>query len=445
MNGIVYFIALLAFSVWEVWMAYAVLEGIFPLKSIKTKRYTIIKWENIFGIGILAAINRMIAFSSRILVVFCILVTLICVTRFVRGKVWLTFGVVAFYYIFLTIIEFVFSFICIEFLGTEFERIVYVEEYSGWAIGIYGLARIVMWIIWYKLIKRTSGEMNSILMSCKKGFFFALAFLFIVMVRYQFVLGGMAVGEQEIQGVDKAFVLLAIIVIMIIVGILYFQYALKIREVGFLKLQDQMLRDRCREMQQTRKIAHDMRNHIIALKKYDEEGKSEQLHEYIQGLCQELTLYETQVWTGIEILDYLLTQKKKKADQRNIDLQVETQRIDELPFSDVEIVSVFGNLLDNAIEACEKMKTEKRWIHILLKKQRHMFFSEIVNSIEQETDQRKEKNREGGLHGYGLISVQQIVESHKGEMNCQVTDGEYSVTITMYRKGKVENERREEI
>ena len=126
------------------------------------------------------------------------------------------------------------------------------------------------------------------------------------MCRYQFVLATMAMGEREIQGVDKALLLLALLVIILMGGFLYFQYILKIREVGFLKYQEQMLRDRCREMQQTRQIAHDMRNHVIALKKYDEEGKAEKLHEYIQSLSRDVPLYETQVWTGIEILDLSL-------------------------------------------------------------------------------------------------------------------------------------------
>jgi len=449
MSSIVYYISLLFLSIWEVWMAYAVLEEIFFSKSIKTKRYIITKWSNVFGLGILAAINRMIAFSSRILVVFCVLVTFICVSQFIKRKVGMVLGVVAFYYISLTILEFIFSFICIEFVGTEFERIVYVEEYSGWAIGIYGLARMIMWIVWYKLIKKSSGEIYSILLSYRKRFFLALVFLLIVMVRYQLVLNEMALGEREIQGVDKALVLLAILVIMIIGSFLYFQYALKIREVGFLKRQEQMLKDRCHEMQQTRQIAHDMRNHIIVLKKYDDEGSGEKLHQYIQDLSQELTLYETQVWTGIEVLDYLITQEKKKAEQRNIKFQIETQRIDALPFSDLEIVSVFGNLLDNAIEAFENTKIEERWIHLLIKKQHSMFFLEIVNNLEKEKNKRKEKNAEkskkGGLHGYGLINVRQIVERHKGEMNCQFTEGEYSVTITLYRKEKLRNEKREEI
>ena len=79
MSGIVYFIALLVLSIWEVWMVYAVLEEIFYLKSIKTKWYIVVKWGNILTLGILMALNRMLAFSSRSLVILCTLVTFICV------------------------------------------------------------------------------------------------------------------------------------------------------------------------------------------------------------------------------------------------------------------------------------------------------------------------------------------------------------------------------
>lgn len=434
MNSITYFVVMFFFGIWEVSMAYSAVEEIFLLKGAKTKKYIIIKWGNIFALGTIVAMNRMIAFSSRTLVILCIFITFICVSIIVRGKGWMVFGVVALYYIFLTILDFIFSYICIEFIGAKFEKIIYVEEYSFWAIGIYSMARIIMGMLLCKLKKESLEEMHIILITYKKIFFITCAFLFIVMVRYQFVLSAMATGEREIQGVDKALVLTTILTITTLGSFLYFQYVIKIKETKILKFQDQMLRDRCREMQQTRQIAHDMRNHIIFLKKYDDEGREEKLHQYIQDLCQEITLYEMQVWTGIEILDYLLTQEMKKAEQRNIKFQVETQRIDLLPFSDLEIVSVFGNLLDNAIDACEKIEIGERWIHILIKKQHNMFFMEIINSVEQDTDR---KSKKGGLHGYGLINVQQIVERHKGEMNCQLMSGEYSVTISMYSKGGV--------
>lgn len=445
MSSSVFYIVLLFLGIWEVWMTYAVLEEIFSLKNIKTKKYIITKWGNILGLGILLAINRMIAFSSRTLVILCILLTFICASKFFRGKGWLAFETVAFYYIFLTILDYIFSYICIEFIGAEFERIIYVEGYSIWAIGIYSLARAVMWMLLRKLKKESSEEMHFILSTYKKLFFLTCTFLFIIMVRYQFVLNAMALGQREIQGVDKALVLAAILTIITLGSFLYFQYIVKINEAEVLKIQDQMLKDRCREMQQSRQIVHDMKNHIMVLKKYDEEKKEEKLHQYIQNLYKELTLYQMQVWTGIEILDYLLTQEMKKAEQRNIKFQIETQRIDSLPFSDLEIVSVFGNLLDNAIEACEKMKTEERWIHLLIKKQHQMFFIEIINSVEPKTNMiNAGKSKKGELHGYGLINVRQIVEWHKGEVLCQLMPREYSVTISMYSKGGVKSGKKEE-
>lgn len=83
MNESVYFLVLLFLGIWEVWMAYALMEEIFSLKNLKTKKYTFTKWGNIFVLGTLVAINRLIAFSSRTLVILCILVTFICINRFV--------------------------------------------------------------------------------------------------------------------------------------------------------------------------------------------------------------------------------------------------------------------------------------------------------------------------------------------------------------------------
>ncbi len=51
MNESVYFLVLLFLGIWEVWMAYALMEEIFSLKNLKTKKYTFTKWGNIFCAG----------------------------------------------------------------------------------------------------------------------------------------------------------------------------------------------------------------------------------------------------------------------------------------------------------------------------------------------------------------------------------------------------------
>ena len=56
------------------------------------------------------------------------------------------------------------------------------------------------------------------------------------------------------------------------------------------------------------------------------------------------------------------------AKEKETDMQIETEVFATLPFSDREIISLFGNVLDNALEACERIQDKKRWIKIKIKR-----------------------------------------------------------------------------
>lgn len=438
MNNLVYYIILLFLSIWEVWMVYYLIEEILFEKRSEEMKGKIIKWGNIIILGSLLMINRTLAFFSRTMFLLATFITIICIVQVFKEKICTIFIFVIFFNTSLVLLDFVFAYSCIELIGVEFAKIVYMENNSIWAIGIFTLARGLTAILLWMLKKESSEEMRIIITTYKNMFFVESIFLYILMLRCQVILVEMALGERKIQGIDKAIFLAVILTIVILGGFLYIQYVIKRRETDLLRLHSQMLEERCREMQNTRQIAHDMKNHIVVLKKFDEEGRGEELHKYIEALYHELTIYETQVWTGIEILDYLLTQKVKMTEQKKISLQIDAQRLESVPFSDLEIISVFGNLLDNAIEACENMKSGERWIHLLVKRKNQLFFLKVSNSIEQETDKRSQRNvvrsRREGLHGYGLKNVQQIVERHKGDIESEVMEGKYSVVISVYSK-----------
>lgn len=440
MNGIVYYSSLLFLGIWEVWMAYYWMESILFIKDRKTNKYIIIKRINILVLGSLLTINRTIVFFSWFMVVFCIFITAISVWGIVKRKMRTIWGIIAFYYTFLTLLDFIFTYICVEFIGIRIENIIYVKVFSIWTIAICFLARVLLQIVLYILKKMFAKDMQEFVFDYDSIFFIGSLFLFIIMIRYQFVLNAMVSREQKIQGADGAFLLAAILSILILGIVFFWRYEVKRQETEMLKLHDRMLEERCQEMQQTRQVVHDLKNHIIVLKKYSDEGREKELNKYIQDLYHELTIYVTQEWTGIEILDCLLTQKVKRARRKQIEVQIETQRIASLPFSDLEMVAVFGNLLDNAIEACEKLNIRERWIYLLIKQKNHMFFLEVINNAEQGGGKRSKKNtdkkKKGGIHGYGLKSVCQIVERHKGQITCKSTEGKYSVNIMVYGSSK---------
>lgn len=62
----------------------------------------------------------------------------------------------------------------------------------------------------------------------------------------------------------------------------------------------------------------------------------------------------------------------------NIRFQIETDVLQSLPFKETETSVLFGNLLDNAIEACKKMKTETRWIRVEIRQRKGFLFLRLL-------------------------------------------------------------------
>ena len=137
---------------------------------------------------------------------------------------------------------------------------------------------------------------------------------------------------------------------------------------------------------------------------------------------QRMLDYNYQIWTGNHMLDMILNQKEKEAEKQKTQMQISTEVFTTLPFSDREIISLFGNLLDNALEACEQIKEGERWIHIKMKKKNQLLYIEIVNAAKNTGIQTDEnfvsKKKDGVLHGYGMKNIRDIVEQYNGMFQC---------------------------
>lgn len=227
MSSIVYYISLLFLSVWEVWMAYYWMESILIAKDRQTSKYIIIKWINILVLGSLLTINRTIVFFSWFMVVFCIFITTISVRGIVKRKMRTIWGIIAFYYTFLTLLDFIFTYICVEFIGIRIENIIYVKVISIWTIVICFLGRVLLQIILYVLKKMFAKDMQEFVFGYDRIFFLGSIFLFIIMIRYQFILNAMVSRERKIQGADGAFFLAAILTILILGIVFFLRYEVK--------------------------------------------------------------------------------------------------------------------------------------------------------------------------------------------------------------------------
>ena len=89
-------------------------------------------------------------------------------------------------------------------------------------------------------------------------------------------------------------------------------------------------------------------------------------------------------WTGNQIIDFVLNQKSLRAEKMGIEITVKAETIGGIPIGESEICALFGNLLDNAIEASAKVIDDRRWVEVYLSKKKNMFFMEIANNYLQE-------------------------------------------------------------
>ena len=230
--------------------------------------------------------------------------------------------------------------------------------------------------------------------------------------------------------------LLFIVIVIMFGGILLFQYKNLKKEREVLLLRDKMMEEKYQEMMKSHQVIHDMKNHLIVLRNYEKEKEWANLHRYLEDISQELINTSDQIWTGNVMIDLILNQKSAEAGEKGIKMNILTVPVSEFPCTDREIISLLGNLLDNAIEACGRMAVDDTWINFKIEKQNQMLFIEVANSIGEiprcKNGEFITSKMEASSHGYGLKSIERIVRRYDGTISCQVERNRFCVEISFF-------------
>ncbi len=187
---------------------------------------------------------------------------------------------------------------------------------------------------------------------------------------------------------------------------------------------------------QMRKFRHDIKNLLFALHSMVEQGENEKALEYLEemnDLCQRTTKkYDT----GNFIADALLSAKSSVAANSNTEIRFDGF-IPSEGIENVDMVILLSNIVDNAVEACEKISGQKKIIiESVLQKQ--MWLLLVKNPVE--TDVRIQKNRiettkkNKELHGYGIQNMQRVVKKQNGNLSFTCEDGCFSVRVMLQLK-----------
>ena len=228
--------------------------------------------------------------------------------------------------------------------------------------------------------------------------------------------------------------LLFIIIFIIGMYILFRRTLYNMIDRRIERFQSELIEKQVREIQnmyrQVRGWRHDYRNHINNMKIQLSEGNYDKLSDYLNELADDLDTVDTVIKTGNVMADAILNSKLNVAEKMNIKLNVKANVPDKLPMSDVELCSMLGNILDNAVEACGTLPEEERFMRVYIGKLKGQLYLSVQNSAGKV---RKSKNTylstKEGEHGYGLFRIDRVAKKYGGYVNRQNEEGVFATEI----------------
>ena len=185
---------------------------------------------------------------------------------------------------------------------------------------------------------------------------------------------------------------------------------------------------------QMRGWRHDYHNHIQTAKAHIKLMQYDELNSYLDKLDKDLTSVDTIIKTGNTMIDAILNSKLSLALLYKIRLNAKAVVPKNLPFSEIDLCVIIGNLMDNAIEACMKLDEDKRFIRVytaLLKKQLYISISNSSPEIIKKDRLFLSTKRQAGSIGHGLSRIDKITDKYNGFVNRQYEEGVFATEVML--------------
>lgn len=181
----------------------------------------------------------------------------------------------------------------------------------------------------------------------------------------------------------------------------------------------------------TRRLKHDMKNHIMVAVSYLNNGEIEQAANYLSDVLDILNKTYSYIQTGNSVMNYIINSKLEKAHSKGIGFKAE---IENLPFEkmgSVDFSALLSNILDNAVEASEKATDKFIYVAILKKRGYDTILvkNRIDNSVLKINPELKSGKNNTEQHGFGIKQIKTIAEKYDGIVDIYEEDNMFCVNV----------------
>ena len=179
---------------------------------------------------------------------------------------------------------------------------------------------------------------------------------------------------------------------------------------------------------------HDYHNHMQKINAHLKMNQVEEVMNYLLQLEEDLDSIDIAVRTGNVALDAIVSSKVVVARKKEIKVHLTARVPEKLTVSDVDICAIIGNLIDNAVAACERIKDgEKKFIRIYIGVFKEQLYLSVMNST-SETTRRSLKSffrANMGEHGHGLRRIDTLTGKYDGYVNRKNEPGVFATEIML--------------
>lgn len=210
-----------------------------------------------------------------------------------------------------------------------------------------------------------------------------------------------------------------------------------IQKITITDMENRQNKEIIKSVQNLRILKHDIKNHLSVLHDLLISNKFEEAIKYIKEINHTIEKTTYIISTGILSIDCIMTSKLSTAMSNNIIVTHQIHFPSEFHFSDMDMCSLFGNLLDNAIESNCKLANDNRKISIEIKPYNQMLSICIMNNsdgiynFDSHDNLTTTKENSLSLHGMGISRIKDIVEKYDGIIEITPESEKFTVSILL--------------
>ncbi len=182
-----------------------------------------------------------------------------------------------------------------------------------------------------------------------------------------------------------------------------------------------------------RSLRHDIKHHFQYIGDLIRNGQTAEAQKYIDSLYANNMGLKSLQYSGNMAIDSTLSHSLAEVYAKGIDLKYSIITPPDLSIDDVDLCILFGNLLDNSVEACDKITDprQKKFITINAKTQKNYLVVSVTNSFNGEVVMDKEAYRTTKVNqrycGIGLANIYNIINKYNGEISVEHTQDVFTV------------------